>query len=110
MAAPEGAGGHPQRGRAVTPPELRDLIADCLALWGVAARISVMEDGVALSTPDGTPLRIRPAGRPLRWWIERPGQRRPCTSVTGLLRGLRDAVGAGGMEARRLRVAPSPGA
>jgi hypothetical protein len=92
----------------VTPPELRDLVADSLALWGVAVRVSATEDGVALTAPDGAPLRIRPAAvteRPLRWWLERPGQRRPCTSVLGLLRGLRNAVGAGESEARRLRVA-----
>jgi hypothetical protein len=92
----------------MTPPELRDLIAGSLALWGVPGRVSVTEDGVALAAPDGTPLRIRPADAtdgPLRWWLERPGQRRPCTSVLGLLRGLRNAVGAGEMEASRLRVA-----
>ncbi len=92
----------------MTPPELRALIADCLALWGVAGRVLVAEDGIALTTPDGTPLRILPARRsehPVRWWLERPGQRRPCTSILGLLRGLRNAVGAGEGDARRLRVA-----
>jgi hypothetical protein len=72
--------------------------------------VAVAEDGVALTTPDGTPLRIRPADRsdlPVRWWLERPGQRRPCTSVLGLLRGLRNAVAAGNAEGLRLRVAPT---
>ena len=95
----------------MTPPELRALVSDSLALWGVAAAVSVSEDGVALSAPDGTPLRVRaaPAGeRPVRWWLERPGQKRPCTSVLGLLRGLRNAVGAGEADAPRLRVAPAP--
>ena len=95
----------------MTPPELRALVADGLALWGLAAAVSVVGDGVALTAPDGTRLRIRPAlpeERPLRWWLERPGQRRPCTSVLGLLRALRNAVGAGeGADAaKRLRVAP----
>jgi hypothetical protein len=50
-----------------------------------------------------------PADRPVRWWVERPGQRRPCTSVLGLLRTLRNAVGAPTDEVRRLRVArPDP--
>lgn len=92
----------------MTPPELRALVADALVLWGVAGRVAVDGDGVALTAPDGTPLRVLPAGRadhPVRWWLERPGQRRPCTSVLGLLRGLRNAVGAGEAEARRLRVA-----
>jgi hypothetical protein len=98
----------------VTPPELRALVADSLALWGVTGTaVSVTEDGVALVAPEGTPLRLRAAWleeRPLRWWLERPGQRRPCTSILGLLRGLRNAVGAGeeGDASRRLRVAPLP--
>ena len=93
----------------MTPPELRALVSDGLALWGVPAAVAVVEDGVALVAPDGTPLRVRPASpeeRPLRWWLERPGQKRPCTSVLGLLRGLRNAVGAGETaDPRRLRVA-----
>jgi hypothetical protein len=91
----------------MTPPELRALVCDGLALWGVAAAVSIAGDGVALRAPDGTPIRIAPAPpeeRPVRWWLERPGQRRPCTSVLGLLRALRNAVG-GGADARRLRVA-----
>ena len=97
----------------MTPPELRALVADGLALWGVAAAVSIDGDGVALAAPDGTPLRVSPASpeeRPFRWWLERPGRRRPCTSVLGLLRALRNAVGAGdGAEARRLRVAAMDG-
>jgi hypothetical protein len=95
----------------VTPPELRALVSDGLALWGVSAAVSVAEDGVALAAPDGTPLRVRaapPEERPVRWWLERPGQERPCTSVLGLLRGLRNAVGAGDADAPRLRVAAMP--
>ena len=98
----------------MTPPELRDLLAVALAVWGVAGRVSVAEAGAALAAPDGTPLRVVAAAageRPIRWWLERPGQRRPCTSVTGLLRALRNATGAGAQEARRLRVArPEAGA
>ena len=103
------AGRHPCRCRALTPPELRDLLRDSLALWGVPARVELTEDGVALMAPDGTALRVRPAAaseHPVRWWLERGTQRRPCTSVLGLLRTLRNAVGAGEGEARRLRVMP----
>ena len=92
----------------MTPPELRDLVADSLALWDIQARPVVAGAGVALTAPDGTALRVLAAAAddlPVRWWLERPGQRRPCTSVLGLLRGLRNAVGAGDGEARRLRVA-----
>ena len=98
----------------MTPPELRALVSDSLALWGVAAAVRIAEDGVALTAPDGTPLRVHPApleDRPVRWWLERPGQERPCTSVLGLLRGLRNAVGAGDTAdaPRRLRVASAEG-
>ncbi|MDB5374854.1 MAG: hypothetical protein JWP04_3496 [Belnapia sp.] len=92
----------------MTPPELRDLLADALALWEVPGRVAVAGEGVALRAPDGTALRVTAAeatDRPIRWWVEKPGQRRPCTSVVGLLRTLRNAVGAGEGEARRLRVA-----
>ncbi|WP_043336353.1 hypothetical protein [Belnapia moabensis] len=87
----------------MTPPELRDLLSDALALWEVPGRVAVFEGGVELGG-----LRVTAAARddlPIRWWIERAGQRRPCTSVSGLLRGVRNAVGAGEGEARRLRVA-----
>ena len=93
----------------MTPPELRALVSDGLALWGVAASVSVAGNGVALTTPDGALLGIAPAPaeeRPVRWWLERPGQRRPCTSVLGLLRSVRNAVGDGEAgDARWLRVA-----
>ena len=97
----------------MTPPELRALVSDSLALWGLAGvvAVSVAEDGVVLDAPGGTPLRVRtaPVGeRPVRWWLERPGQTRPCTSFLGLLRGLRNAVGAGEADAPRLRVAATP--
>jgi hypothetical protein len=96
----------------MTPPELRDLLADALALWEVAARPKVAGAGVTLTAPDGSVLLVKPAAAadlPVRWWLERPGQCRPCTSVLGLLRTLRNAVGAGEGEARRLRVArPDP--
>lgn len=96
----------------MTPPELRDLLADSLALWGVAVRPRVVEEGVALEAPDGAALRVTaaiPAALPMRWWLERQGQRRGCTSVLGLLRALRNAVGADVETARRLRVAqPDP--
>src|SRR3712207_8580207 len=39
-----------------SPPELRALVSDSLALWGVSAAVSVAEDGVALLAPNGTPL------------------------------------------------------
>jgi len=89
----------------VTPPELRDLLSDALALWEVPGRVVLVTGGTAV---EGFGLRVAAAAGdelPVRWWIERAGHRRPCTSVSGLLRGVRNAVGAGDGEARRLRVA-----
>jgi hypothetical protein len=97
----------------LSPPELRDLLADALALWEVEGRVRIEADGLRL----GPALRVTPAApaeHPVRWWVERPGmqgevQRRPCTSVLGLLRTLRNALGAETGEARRLRVARPEG-
>ncbi len=96
----------------MTPPELRALVADSLELWGVAARVSIDGNGIALPAPDGTPMRVLPASleeRPVRWWLDRRGRRRPCTSVLGLLRGLRNAVGGDSSDLRSLRVASPDG-
>lgn len=94
----------------MTPPELRALLADSITVWAVeGARVALAEDGVAVTAADGTVLRITPAAAedaPLRWWLERPGQRRPYTGMTGLLRGLRNALGAGDGLPSRLRGAP----
>ena len=94
----------------MTPPELRSLLADSIAVWKVAgARVALADDGVAVTAADGTLLRVLPAAptdAPLRWWIERPGQRRPYTGITGLLRGLRNALGAGDGLPSRLRGSP----
>lgn len=105
MAAPPRAGRHPRGRRALTPPELRDLLRDALALWGVPAPVEVTADGVALAGGALRVLAARDAEHPVRWWVEGAGQRRPCTSVLGLLRTLRNAVGAGEDAAPRLRVA-----
>jgi hypothetical protein len=42
--------------------------------------------------------------------MERPGQRRPYTGTVGLLRGLRNALGAGDGPPSRLRLSPAEGA
>jgi hypothetical protein len=81
----------------VTPPELRALLADSLAVWGVEARVAIEGEGVRVGA-----LLVMPAAEPpIRWWLESEGRRRPCTSVLGLLRALRNALGGG--ETRRLR-------
>ncbi len=84
----------------MTPPELRALLADTLQLWGVEGRVVIEGEAVTIGA-----LRVSaaaPADLPIRWWLERPGQKRPCTSVLGLLRSLRNAFGGG--ETQKLRV------
>lgn len=94
----------------MTPPALRDLLADSLALWGVAGRVSVAEDGVAVAA-DGVRLVIAaavPGDDPIRWWVIRNGRKRPCPSVLGLLRTVRNALGVPGASPARLRVSSAP--
>ena len=94
----------------MTPSALRDLLADSLALWGVAGRVVVAETGVAVHAA-GAVLVIAPADAsdgPIRWWLTRDGRRRPCPSVLGLLRSLRNALGAPGAAPGRARVSAAP--
>ncbi len=84
----------------MSPPELRALLADSIALWGAEARVSI--EGEAVRVDDMRVTAATPGDLPIRWWLERPGQKRPCTSVLGLLRSLRNALGGG--EAQKLRV------
>lgn len=84
----------------MSPPELRALLADSLALWGAEGRVVVEGDAVVAAGMRVT--AAAPEDLPIRWWLERPGQKRPCTSVLGLLRSLRNALGGG--EAQKLRV------
>lgn len=90
----------------MTPPALRDLLADSLALWGVAGRVQIQHDGVAVVVGN-LRLVVAPAGAgdaPIRWWVMWDGRRRPCPSVLGLLRTLRNALGVPGAAPARLRV------
>jgi hypothetical protein len=107
---PYGSAGrqHPETG--VTVAELRNLLGDCLVLWGVSARLEPVLDGVAVHAPDGC-YRVQQAPeelRPARWFLltpERAAANRPARSmpsVVALLSALRNALGADG--GARLRV------
>ncbi len=57
----------------MTDPELRALVADCLAVWEIAGRVGA-DDGVEIATATGCYV-IRAAGaeqRPIRWYLEMP--------------------------------------
>lgn len=110
MACPAHSGRNSHRAGAVTPPALRDLLADSLALWGVEGRVRVADEGVHVSVGE-VRLEIMPAvdaDSPIRWWILRDGRRRPCPSMLGLLRSLRNALGVPGAAPARARVAAAP--
>lgn len=94
----------------MTPPALRDLLADSLALWGVAGRVVVGAEGVAVES-GALRLVVTPAeatAAPIRWWVTREGRRRPCPSVLGLLRTVRNALGVPGAAPARVRVSAAP--
>jgi len=82
--------------------ELRALLLDCVALWGVDAGIAVGDEGMEIATKDGTWLVQRAAAdeRPVRWLLQTPERRtanrppRAAPSIVALLTALRNALGA----------------
>ena len=99
----------------------RALLADSLMVWRVRGDVVLGEPPAAavIRAQDGTVVWVEPAPeseRPVRWWVRwhAPGatgqasplaRSRPCNSAVGLLRAVREALGAEG--GRRLRIAPS---
>lgn len=94
----------------MTPPALRDLLADSLALWGVTGRVNVADDGVVVLAGDLrlTVARAEPGADPIRWWLIRDGRRRPCPSLLGLMRSLRNTLGVPGAAPARVRASAAP--
>ena len=90
----------------MTDAELANLIADCLALWGVAGRVAPAEGGISVVDGAGarqtlcTVARAPAERRPARFLLQTASRKaagRPpqaASSITGLLGGLRDALGA----------------
>ena len=82
--------------------ELRSLLLDCLALWGVSGRVVVGADGLQIATAGGTFLVQRAPldMRPIRWLLQTPERRtanrppRAVPSIVALLAALRNALGA----------------
>ena len=87
----------------MTPAELRALLADSLALWGIAGRVEVLADGVAVIAPGAGRCVVRPADpalRPVRWFVEMPAAvaagrgPRAAASIVGVLGAVRSVVEA----------------
>ena len=101
----------------------RTLLADSLAVWHVRGTVQAGEPSevAVIHAEDGTIVRVERAldsERPVRWWVRwhelnaaaqgaGASRSRPCTSAVGLLRAVREALGAEG--GRRLRIGPSAG-
>lgn len=129
MAASEGSGGAVGRtdvvGAWVAPAcpdllpqaegeyfasQLRVLIADCLALWGVQGCVTACGDSVEIVVgQDSLLLQRAPADmRPVRWLLHTPERRaagrppRAAPSIGAALTALRNALGAGGGSALRV--------
>ena len=81
--------------------ELRGLLIDCLALWGIEARIAAGAGGMEIATSRGVFLVQRASDelRPLRWLLQTPDRRavgrpaRAAPSIVALLSALRGALG-----------------
>jgi hypothetical protein len=85
----------------VTPAELRDLLADCLAVWGVKGRVeATMQDVVITTAAEQCTLSPAPGTmRPARWLLQTPERansgRHPriASSIAAAISGVRHAVG-----------------
>jgi hypothetical protein len=99
---------------------IHSLLVDSLTLWKIRGAVSSTESPavVAIHADDGTEIRVEPASeieRPIRWWVRwRAAEKtvtglrsRPCTSTIGLLRTVREALGADG--GLTLQIAPASG-
>jgi hypothetical protein len=95
---------------------LRTLMKDSLTVWKVRGDVTSGNPpaDVVINAEGGIVVSVEPApveDSPIRWWVrwDTPGnasRSRPCTSVVGLLRTVRDAVDA--ERGYRLRIAPGP--
>ena len=89
---------------AAASPDLRGLLGDCLALWGVQGRVVADGEDVSVLTDEGT-FVVEAAARdirPVRWLLQTPPRRaanrppRALPSIVALLSALRNALGAEG--------------
>ena len=93
--------------------QLRGLIADCLAVWGVQGRVSPCAEGVEIVVDGGSLLLQRASVdmRPMRWLLHTPERRaanrppRAAPSIVAVLSALRNALGAEGGNKLRIGAA-----
>jgi hypothetical protein len=86
----------------MTDAELANLLKDCLVVWGVSGRVLPTAEGISVIVDAAECMvwRAPPERRAARWLLQtearavagKPPQ--AANSITGLLGGLRDAVGA----------------
>jgi hypothetical protein len=81
----------------LTLAEQRDLLRDCLHLWGVEGRVVVTDDGVSVVTADGV-FTLTAGDRTVRWFLKTPDRPAPraVPSIVAVLSRLRNALGAEG--------------
>lgn len=94
----------------MTQAELRSLLIDCVALWGIEAKVAAASAGVAITAEGGRYL-VEPAPpdmRPVRWLLQTPERSvanrppRAVPSIVALLSALRNALGVEGGAALRI--------
>lgn len=81
----------------MTLAEQRDLLRDCLRLWGIDGQVEVGDDGVSISTGNGV-YTLTPGDRAVRWFLKTPDRPTPraVPSIVAALSRLRNALGAEG--------------
>jgi hypothetical protein len=91
------------------PDQVRELLAQSLIAWRASGDVQREADGTLLLNVGNQQLRIRRAAPdvPFRWMIDDGKRTRGATSVSGLLRHVREAVDPGNRPIR-LRIAPAP--
>lgn len=82
----------------MTPADQRALLRDALRLWDIPATVTVEQDHIAITRPEGS-FRITRGPAPTRWFLQTPEREaagrppRPAPSITALLSALRAALG-----------------
>lgn len=85
---------------------MRKFLAESLVVWRVRGSVTAGASPAEILVHAGDEVVVRvepaqPTESPIRWWVrwQAPGAQphsRPCTSTVGLLRTVREAIGAEG--------------